>query len=239
MGNNINKPESYTTALMQRGHNLAYKFPDDKYLFFRVEDYEDAPLIYSEYNVLAKQSSSATIGSATSGEDWNRWSLNNSVTYDIFMERGKNIMLQVFIGISSPDLKMWRQIPAPTPRGNLDQTKITALNDSTPGFITGEESGSPFDAPTVLSEMFVPANFPSIRFGLYNPATVPIMPKFRVIIRRMKVHTYDPRDQMDKNIINDIIGGRKPCKVYSPGLDGYQYDAEMNYGVAPMPWKVI
>lgn len=232
------RPDSYLDALLQRNHNLAYKFPEG-YMFFRVEDYEDTVLNYNEYNVLTTESSSATIGSASTGKNWNTWTLNNSLTYDIFHEGMSGFMLQTFLGIDPPSLKVWRQIPAPTPRGNLDQTKITTLNDDAPGFLTGHDESSPYDMPSVLSEMIIPSNFPQIQTGIYNPEGISVMPRFKVIFRRMKVQAYNPQDQMDRNTINDIISGRRHVKVYSPGLDGYQYDHKREYGVDVLPWRTV
>lgn len=233
----MERPQGYLSALLQRNHNISYKFPNG-YLFFKVIDYEDAIIDYNQYNVIPKQSSTVAIGTG-SAKTWNAWNLNDSLTYDIFKETMSGFMLQAFIGINIPDLKLWKQFPAPTPRGNLDQTKITTLDDSAPGYISGDDNSSPYDAPTALSEMLIPCNFPQLQFGIYNVSTVPVMPRFRVIIRRMQVRAYDPRNPMDKNTINDIISGRRMCKVFSPGLDGYQYAAQTEYGVAPMKWEVI
>ena len=231
--------QTYLDALLHRNHNLAYKFPEG-YTFFKVVDYEDAMLDFNEYNVLANASSSATIGTATTGVDWSRWNLNSNSTYDIFKETQAGFMIQAFIGINPPSLKLWRQLPAPIARGNLDQTKITALNDSMPGFLTGEENSSPYDMPSALSEMIIPSNFPEVRFGLYNSSGISVMPRFKIAARRLKVQAYKPeQSQEDKNMVNDIILGRRMCKVYSPGMDGYQYDVKNEYGTGFIPWRTI
>ena len=238
------KPDSYLDVLLQRHHNVAYALPTQGnapgYLFLKVVDYEDSIVAYNEYNVLTTESASATIGSATTGTDWNRWKLNSNSTYDIFKESMAGFMIQAFIGIDPPSLKLWKQFPAGITRGNLDQTKITALNDDAPGFLTGEEWGSPFDMPSALSEMLIPSNFQELMFGVYNPENISVMPRFKVPMRRMKMQAYKPRESPeDKNTVNDIISGKRACKVFSPGMDGFQYNTKEQYGVDPIPWRTI
>lgn len=230
-------PENYMSALLQRNHNLAYKLPEG-YIFLRVLDYEDSQYYFQQYDTVAAQSASSSIAGGPTA-DWHRWDPWGGTNYDLLEERECGYILQAFVGIDPPTLRWWKRFPSPIPRGSLDRIKITGLDDTQPGYLDGMPWGSPYDMPTALSELIIPTNFPAIEFGIYNMETFPVTPKFRIPIRRLQVKALEPDKPGDKQLINEMIQFKRPCKVWSPGVGGYQYNARQNFGVCPVPWEVL
>lgn len=229
-------PASYIDALLQRNHNLAYKFPKG-YMFFRVMDYEDTVVEFDQYNSLATVSASATLGTATTTKDWWKW--QNADNIDIFREKDDGFMLQCFVGIAPASLRWWKRFPAPTARGNLSDIMVSTINGEAIGWVDGSCAGSPYDMPTEMGELIIPTQFPPLEFAVYNPEDITVTPVFKVVIRRLQVRALNPTDPADRARINDIITGRRAAKVYSPGIGGYEYDMTKHYGVCPIPWEVL
>lgn len=205
----------YQVSQLDRGHMAAVR-ADDGWYFFRVIDFEDIHVEYNGVDVMAAAASTHSIrNGASAAATWQSWTLTDS--NDMFYEWDRDKILQAFIGIDSPDIRLWRRIPSPAPRGNLSRTKVAVLNLNTVGFMNG--SMTPFRQPDDVSEMILPWQT-QVDFGLYNPTPAAVQPLFNIFIRRIVPEFIDPRDGTGQSIIKDIFRGAGKCRRWSPGLGG-------------------
>lgn len=229
--------EPYLSSMLKRDQHLSLEF-DKGYVHMIIKDFEDTRKIFDIYDGLATVSASASINGRTAS-DWNQWRTTADYRSDIFWEDNRGYVLQAFIGIAPSRLRLFRQIPAAFPRGNLSEITVTTLDDDAIGFVDGvPERGSPFDNPNVLTELFIPPRA-DIKFGIFNPELFTVQPIFHIPIRRHEVYVLNPDDEHDRKIINEIVIGKRRTKRWSPGVTPWKYDVQGNFSVKGVPWEVI
>lgn len=211
-------------SLLERRKFLGMQFAQG-WLFGQVVACEDVAVPYERYNPLAAGTSLATIGGLT--DNWLQWL--DAQNHDIFRERDSDKLLQAFVGIYPPRLRLWKQFPAPMSRGNLYEIKVpSALAAASCGYIEG--SWSPYGEPTSLTELFVPPEL-IVKWGVFNPETVTVSPRFTVFIRRLQMKYLNPGNADDSAAIDAILKNKIYCKMWSPGLDPFEYDVEDRLGI--------
>jgi hypothetical protein len=227
--------EPYQSALLKRDMFLSLKF-DKGYVHNIVKNFTDTRLIFSRFNAIDAEDNLASLGSDTP-QEWNFFKDSNQ--NDIFYQKDRGYVLQSFLGIYPPRLRVFKQIPAGVPVGSLCEITITNIDEDTLGFVDGvPERGSPFDNPSALTEMFMPPRA-SVKFSLFNPEKYRVQPVFHVPIRQLEVYTLDPDKDGDREVINQIVTGAKRTKRWSPSVMPWIYDVDGNFCVQPTKWEVL
>lgn len=228
--------KTFDQGLVERGENIAQQFANG-WIMGEVVNYEDAPTPYDQYDALPAGSSNATgPGGAGvgAGTYWWQWFTAPNQRQDMFRERDKDKIIQAFIGIYPPRLRLFRQFPAPEIRGNLYEIKVAAIPVVTSGgYINGE--WSPYQQPTSLTELIVPPELIA-KFALFNPEAVAVFPRFQVFIRRIQMRYFKKNNSTDQKTIDDIIDKKIPCKKWSPGLVPSDYDVSDRTGADIIDW---
>lgn len=224
---------SYQAALVDRGFNLVQKFGNG-YVFARIRDFEDANTTFERFDTLAAGSGSSTIaGSAAAFFH----ELEDAAGNEFFLETETDRVLQAFIGVHPPRLRLFRAFPDPIIRGNLAKVRTTAdLSATAIGWVDG--TMTPYERPTTLAEMIIPRDL-LLRFGIFNPESIAVFPRFLFIFRRLLVKWLDPKDKKDGALIQRIIDGKERAKWFSPGIEPFTYDIENKLGITPVPVEVI
>jgi hypothetical protein len=229
---------TYIETLMPRKHNFSIKTATG-YAFGRTREYEDIPNInYTRLDQLAALSvvSSIDNGTAVSGYFPLKAIIEGE---DYFYEYEGDKILQAFIGIFPSPARLFRQIPAPVPRGNLSRIKAPATPTiNSIGYIDGTLAGSPYNMPSSLSEMLLP-KYMNVAFQVFNPLAITMNPVLRIAIRRHSVKWFNPANSNDKAIIDKMISGAIPVKMWSPGMEPMQYDIQGNLGIEPIPIQYV
>lgn len=221
------KVKSFQEALLSRGQKYALKL-GSAWVFGTVKDFEDiGPFFYNRINQMTTGASTFSIGSGSAASFQN---LKDSNNFDIFWEKEADKLLHSFVGINPPDLRMFLQYPSPVIRGNLSEIKQSVLNAEAKGFTNGDEDGSPFDLPTVKTELMIPREM-NVQVGLYNPLGDTVVPNLKIFTRRYEVHYYDQEVQSELKIIKNIINGNLPAHWWSAGLDPFSYDIRQKLGI--------
>lgn len=208
---------NYRKAQLERGHMAAVK-ADDGWRFFKTVEFEDTHIEYNGVDVMAAAAGTHSIrNGSVAAAAWQAWTTGAVTTLgpDIFYEDSKDKMLQCFIGIDTPEVRMFRQIPDGAARGKLSLMNIAVINLDAIGFINGVQS--PFIEPDEISEMILPWET-HVTFGLYNPTPQPVQPMFNIFIRRIVPEFLDPRKAVDQQTIKDIFRGTAKCRRWSPGI---------------------
>lgn len=219
----------FMTALLERKHNLGQQFANG-WVFGSVVNYEDIQIPYDLYGAMTTGTGTVTLN--TVAGEWHEWA--NAQNQLMFRERDGDKILQAFIGISPTRLRLFHQFPAPIIRGNLYEIKVPAVKTATSGgYITGELS--PYEMPTTLTEFIVPPEL-HLQWGLFNPETYTVYPRFNIFIRRCQMNYFDPDSKSGKEKIEQITNGKVPCKLWSPGLDPYEYDTGDRMDVEQYEW---
>jgi len=226
--------ESYMDAALKRGQRFAIKVGGGRWVFGIVRDYEDVgPFVYYRINSMLTGASTFSIG-AGAADTYNR--LRDSNNYDIFWEEAKDFLLQTFMGITPPDVRLFVRYPAGIPVGSLNKIKATVINAEAKGYIDGNEWGSPFEVPTSRLELMFPKEV-EVDFGLFNPTGVTLTPQLSMFIRRLKVTYYDKNNQTDLKIIQNIIDGNLKARWWSPSVQVFEYDCKEKLGVESVEVK--
>jgi len=216
-------------ALLERKHNVGMQFASG-WVFGQVVNYEDVPVPFDRYSPVPANSGLATIAGTTNY--WFEWV--NAQNQVILRERDMDKILQAFVGIYPANLRLFKQFPAPIIRGNLYEIKVPAvLTAQSGGFIRGD--WSPYENPTTLTEMLIPPEL-HIQWGVYNDEGFAVTPRFMIFIRRLQIKYYRPNNTSGKKAIEAIIEGKMPAKLWSPGLEPYEYDVMDRIGVETYDW---
>jgi hypothetical protein len=226
---------TYMEQLLPRRYNYGIKVANG-WVWGKTNEYEDIPnIIMSRYDQITANSLAATMDNTATAipQGYTQWKALTE-NEDYFYEYESDKILQAFIGIHPSPARLFRRIPSPLPRGNLSRIKVPGVPVNTSiGFVDGKQAGSPFDVPTVLTEMLLP-RYTIVDFAVFNPLAVPITPIFNIVIRRHKVKWYNPEKKEDKDKIMEMWTGKRPWKPWSPGIDPMIYDAEGNLNVKPI-----
>lgn len=157
----------------------------------------------------------------------------------LYIEEKANLIAQIFIGISDPDIKIWYRYPQSVARKQL-QNSIGG-NTLFPGavgtkyfgwLVNGEEST--FEAPTVRGEFFqLPQQ--SIEFGVMNNSlrVIDLITCFK--INYLTVEPLNKEQPEDMELIKSILLHKIPSRTWSPGLEAFHYGlAEKNFKIKPV-----
>jgi hypothetical protein len=157
----------------------------------------------------------------------------NSNNQHLFRERDKDKILQAFIGIYPPRLRLFKRFPDPIVRGNLYEIKVPAVvTAASGGYISGEMS--PYEAPTTMTEIIVPPEL-LVSWGVFNPEAVAVYPRFQIIMRRLQIRYFKMNNTKDKQEIEKIVNGAR-CKKWSPGIEPFEYDVADRIGADLIDW---
>lgn len=220
----------FTKALLERKHNVGQQFANG-WLFGQVVNYEDCAIIFDRYDSLAAGSGNATIAGGAANY-WHEWM--NAQQQKYLRERDADKVLQAFIGIYPPRLRLFMQFPMPISRGELYEIKVPAvLTALAGGWVNGE--WSPYETPTTLTEMIVPPEM-TIGFGVFNTEGVAVNPRFLLYIRRLQLQYFNPDTTVGKKKIEEITSGKAKARLWSPGLQPFEYDVSDRIGVPTYKW---
>lgn len=237
--------KSYIDCLLLRGQNLGLGVISDAgkvgWAFFKMMNFEDIVFHYDLFCSLQGGSASSKILAETATTWWN---LNNEIDkVDVIREEDSDKIIQYFLGIYPPQLRLFMQYQANQPRGNLSKVKVpsapTALSH---GYRNGYMT--PFEEPTELGQIFTLKQM-DIQFAWYNPEpstdwlgdNLYLKPELNIIMRRFDVKAYDPKRHADK--IRNMFSGAVKCAFWSPGSDAITYPLETNYKIEPTPWPGV
>lgn len=139
-------------------------------------------------------------------------------------------LYQIFLGISPPMLRVYRQIPPGTSIATIDE----ASGGWTPsysqfGWIDGRES--PFHAPSPRSEIIIPPRL-DVAFAMANPTPEPMHPLFNIVLNRVKVGVVADVDLVDK-----MLSRRVYVEYYNVGgleMPATAYSVENIYNIKPI-----
>ena len=226
---------TYLECFLQRRQNFGMRTSQGM-VFGKTRELEDVPnIIFSRYDPIPAASLATKMDAGvTTFTDYHKWDWQNEQGDDIFYEWDSDKIIQAFIGITPAPARLFRRIPTPIPRGNLSRIKISSYTVDTIGFIDGHEAGSPYDMPTVHSEMLIPKEF-FVDFAVFNPLAVPITPTFKIVARRFQVKWYDYANKIDREVIKSMWLGKIPWKPWSPGIESMDYDIQGKLNIAPVP----
>jgi len=233
--------------LLKGGHRLAIR-TDEGFLPFEVIDHDvvDLNLYWTELYDTIPAGTLSVVG-GTSGTPPSlipgvyNWTIpRNADGFEyLYIEEKRNLIAQIFMGISDPDIKVWYRYPMGATRKHL-QNPLGA-NSFYPALATtkyygwlvnGEEST--FEAPTTRGEFYqLPQQ--SLEFGIMNNSTREIDLVLRFIINYLKVEPLDKSKPEDMEIIKAMLTHKIPAKVWSPGLEAFHYGlANKNFGIQPV-----
>jgi len=225
--------KNYEDAFLDRGQWFGIKFARG-WCFARVVGFENTiKYPFNRYQKLSSRSSSVVVGSGTSSDTWWVWEDRRSGK-DLFWEYNTNYVLHVMIGIAPKRLRLFRRYPDPYARGNLSKIKVDAVPTAeSMGYIDG--GMSPYDNPSSLSEMFVPKEL-LVKHAVFNPEGYDVIPRFNVYIRRLKVQWLNIEKAEDAKMIENIIKRKVRAKLWTPGVEAFEYDSENKLLVKPVSW---
>lgn len=224
--------KKYYESLLDRNQNLGIQFSDG-WVFGKVLTVEDMPYNFNRYDLLTTANGSSTIASGTADE-WHE--LRDASNNRILWEDTADKMLHIFAGVYPPRLRLWYRYPDPIQRGGNAEIKISALSATTGGFKDGLES--PYRCPTTATELIIPKDL-VVKVGIFNPEVYGVHPRLFFYIRRMKLHYYNPKDSYELKIIDNIMNRKIPCKLWSPGIESFDYNTFSELNVYPIAWKNI
>lgn len=139
-------------------------------------------------------------------------------------------LYQVFIGISPPMLRIYKQVPPGTSIATLDVAPggwSQSYNQF--GWIDGRES--PFHAPSPRSEIIIPPRL-DIAFAMANPTPEPMYPLFNIVLNRMKISVVRDADLVDK-----MLNRRVYVEYYNVGgleMPATAFNVENVYNIKPI-----
>ena len=210
--------DAWDAHLLWHDHNLGLRFSDG-WVFFRVDNFEDIPTYYWTTSQIPAL---GTLDYQTPKEG------NNEIIYTRIGDQ----IIQTFIGLNHPKLRLFRRIPAGKPVGVHPELSAPTLTGNF-GFVEGWQS--PFDEPTGMTKMYIPYNI-HVEFGFANPEQYQVTPNLAIYMRILKVKPLDPSVESDVQVIKDIVAKKIPCDKYCPSIYPYDYPIEATWNVKPIRW---
>ena len=202
---------SYKAHLLERGYLAAIRRMDG-WAFAQVLDFEDVTQKYDRIDPMAANAATHQVAGDTA-VDWRE--LLNADGEKLLYDYDGDTLLQVFFGLAPDrDIRVWRRIPSPMPRGNMSRSIVKGMTTTALGFLDG--TMTPYDDPSVTSMMLLPSKT-AIDFGFLNMTAAVVKPRLNFFIRRIQPKWLNPTKRADRAIIQSVFGGRA-CTRYSPGL---------------------
>lgn len=204
--------------LLQNRFLLLINTSEDNYVALRVQRQHMSKIAYDFVKDAGLLPLDAVGGTGTSGVTQNAFSQHVAVAInelsindglDIPKPRTNNLM-QIFYGISPSYLFVSPEMPGGTLLGQMPET--SEYTQSTYPYIF-DHSGydSPFYVPSKYTEIFSIANV-TIQFTLANTASIPITPRFLLILNNLIVEPVDSLKQFQ-----DMLKGTIPRRVVTAG----------------------
>lgn len=155
----------------------------------------------------------------------------------LYHEQKKEIW-QVFMGISTPLVYVYREVPTGDRHGelgNLHAPNLQAAAVSTWGWNWGGWESFKGDERAV-SMSFIPYKQTSA-YAVFNVASYAQQPTVRWLINKILFDPLDPADKQDAKLIEDVLKGRIADAIkWSAGVDGMDYQPGFRdvFGVDPV-----
>ena len=225
---------SYRQNWLVPGHNMGIRLQNG-YFFFKCVDQEpEQEYLYNRLDTLASGSNNAQIGGSDfPNKPW--FEIKGPNNEEPLYDEETSEVLQTFLGVYPAKLRAWYTWPATTPHGGLpDYGAGGSPGADTPGYIEGRMS--PIGHPTILGEIPILRKM-TVRFAVYNPYQVSVVPALKFKINRMFIKPYDWSSTKDKGIIKRMIAGDIKWRKWSPGfltIPNYKADEEYNVELVPV-----
>jgi len=208
---------------------LGLVFPAKGYVFFHIERIEDYEYVYDRILDVATLT---TAGQISADEHLSAVRLLDSEANDILEVEEKDHLYHIFYGINPSRLKTYWYFTKTVARGAPDVTSM--VPKAKWGYIDGFKS--PFDAPSIKTEKFIPYGESMTAFAFHNPGTVPIRRADDPMLK-FEGKMYGVSVIKDVNLIEGILNRRVNARLATlGGLETFTYNVHEVYGVKPVPF---
>lgn len=209
---------------------LGLVFPAKGYVFFHIERLEDYEYLYDRILDVATL---ATAGQISADEYLSAVRLLDEDGNDILEVTEKDHLYHIFYGINPSPLKTYWYFTKTIARGAPDITSMTPKSKW--GYIDGFKS--PFDAPSVKTEKFIPYGENLTGFAFHNPGTVPIRRADDPLLK-FEGKMYGVSVIKDVDLIEAILTRRVHARLATlGGLEPFTYNIKEVYGVEAVPFR--
>jgi len=208
---------------------LGLVFPAKGYVFFHIERIEDYMYLYDRILDVATLT---TAGQISADEHLSAVRLLDEAGNDILEVEEKDHIYHIFYGINPSHLKTYWYFTKTVARGAPDVTTMTPKAKW--GYIDGFKS--PFEAPSLKTEKFIPYGENMTGFAFHNPGTVPIRRADNPMLK-FQGKMYGVSVIKDVDLIEGILARKVNARLATlGGLETFTYNIHEVYGVKPVPF---